>query len=175
MKGFVEYSRKINVRNYCPACDLAGQGIAKISAECPDCEGRIYEHMADYWTIAETVERSFPISLVNDNDGRTRHFSTSRKRRQQMEDELRLFGFYRHKSPLFKQKVTLTRLLAPGERFWDWDSVLRGSAKELIDALASLKFFLNDSPRWVVGVSGLQDDRYRKYGGGVRIKIEKAE
>ncbi len=174
MDSFMQDPRRINTRQYCPKCDRTGSE-RKPDGSCSICGGTVYKTMADFWTIAERVEKAFPIKLTNDNEGRTHHFSSARKRRLALENDLRLYGFFRHQAPLFKQKVTLTRLLGPGERFWDWDSVLRGNAKELIDALAALKFFLNDSPRWVVGVSALQDDRLRKLGGGVRIVIERAE
>lgn len=174
MSRIKEVGTIVNTRNYCAVCDRTGSRAAS-DGRCDNCgQGKIFARLCDYLTTAERVERTLPIRLTNDNEGRTRHFSVSRKRRLAYENDLRIFGFFRTKPPLFKQKVTLTRLLGPGEKFWDWDSVLRGSAKELVDALAALKFFLTDGPRWVVGVAGLQDDTgRRRYGPGVRILIEK--
>ena len=74
--------------------------------------------------------------------------------------------------PTWKQRVTITRILGKGERRWDADSVLRGNAKQLLDALVDAGFFFDDGPQWITEVFGKQDDSRRESGPAIEVEIE---
>lgn len=163
-------------RDFCPTCHRGGARIlpgTKPMTVC--CGANACKDFAAFLTQQERVVYAFPIAMTNDNEGRTRHYSTANKRRNLIEQEFRAYGFFRHQPPLYKQRVVLTRLLGARQALWDWDSVLRGNAKEIVDALKACKFFFDDSPRWVGGVSGEQDASSRQLHAGVKILIERAE
>jgi len=112
-----------------------------------------------------------PIDLTNGNAGRGGAFWESAKRRQSYEAILRYEGFIRQ--PLDVQiDLTLTRILGPGQRFWDADSVLRGGAKELIDAMVACGWFHDDGPKWIRRAIGLQDNARRQDGPAVLVTID---
>ena len=54
--------------------------------------------------------------------------------------------------------IIVTRVLGKGERKWDADSVLRGSCKQLIDAIVATGLLVDDGPKYVALVVGQQDD-----------------
>lgn len=112
-----------------------------------------------------------PIDLKNSNDGQMRlHFGATAKLRKSYRDilaKLRLKGL----KPDHPQRLTLTRILGKGQRLWDADSVLRGSAKQLVDALVEAGFFIDDKPQYLPIVDGRQDPDHRKSGPAVRVTI----
>lgn len=114
-----------------------------------------------------------PIALTNGNTGRTTHFGASAKRRREYEHVVRM-KYGQLLPPNFKQRVTVIRVLGKGEKFWDPDSVLRGSAKELLDALVACGFANDDSSAWLEAVDGRQDASERTEGPAVKIILEKA-
>ena len=63
--------------------------------------------------------------------------------------------------------------MGKGERLWDADSVLRGNAKQLIDALADAGYFHNDGPKWITEAIGRQDAGQRQNGPAILIEIER--
>lgn len=84
---------------------------------------------------------------------------------------LRLLGF-KATPPSHKQRVTITRVLGKGERLWDADSVLRGNAKQLLDALVDAGYFVDDGPKYISEVTGRQDDSRRGDGPAIQVEIE---
>ena len=60
--------------------------------------------------------------------------------------------------------IIVTRVLGKGERKWDADSVLRGSCKQLIDAIVATGLLVDDGPKYVALVVGQQDDTRRSEG-----------
>lgn len=80
---------------------------------------------------------------------------------------------YKRETPYSERvNLTITRILAPGQRLWDADSVLRGNAKELIDALVELGWFKDDGPRCIGVCDGRQDVTRRVEGAAVEIRID---
>ena len=51
----------------------------------------------------------------------------------------------------------MIRLLGKGQRLWDYDSIGRGSAKELLDAVVATGWFVDDGPQWITGCRYDQD------------------
>ena len=65
--------------------------------------------------------------------------------------------------------LTVTRILGKGERLWDADSVLRGSAKQLLDAIVGTGLLADDNPKYVSLVIGMQDDTQRELGPRIDV------
>ena len=113
-----------------------------------------------------------PIDLNNGNAGQTKHWGSSHKLRDEYEELIRAMGLVRT-PPDYKQRVVVTRILGKGQRLWDPDSILRGSAKQLIDALTSCGWWNDDSSKWLESVDGRQDDTQRDNGPAVKIEAHK--
>lgn len=113
---------------------------------------------------------SLDYALTNRNSGRGHHWGQSAKCRKQL--ELLVSATQGLQDP-FTHPVALivTRVLGPGQRKWDADSVGRGSAKELIDSLVACGFFVDDSPRWVSECIFTQDASRRKIGPKTEVAI----
>ena len=73
----------------------------------------------------------------------------------------------------FPVRVVLTRILGPKQRLWDADSVLRGSAKQLIDGLVDAGWFVDDGPKYITEMDGRQDKSNRTEGPAVLIEVFK--
>jgi hypothetical protein len=116
----------------------------------------------------ETVK--LPFELTNSNNGRGHHWGGSAKIRKQFEETLRKLRMVR--TPfLFPVKVHVVRVLGKGQREWDYDSIGRGNAKEIFDALVACGWFSDDSPRFITGVSYDQDISQRSKGPFVEVTI----
>lgn len=113
---------------------------------------------------------TLPIELTNGNDGRGNKWCSSSRVRKKIEEILRLMGHEREPidGPCC---VHITRILGPNQRLWDADSILRGNAKELLDALVSLGWFVDDGPKWIKQVVGFQDDARRNEGPSVVVTV----
>lgn len=120
--------------------------------------------------LCETI----PLELLNNNKGRSFAHWNSTKLRKQYEQELRLRGLVRKPFEVLVD-VAICRVLGPRHRLWDGDSVLRGSAKELMDSLVACGWFHDDGPRWIRNVIGIQDCSRRDIGPAVSIYVEMAE
>lgn len=68
-------------------------------------------------------------------------------------------------------KLVVTRIIGPGEGEYDYDSIGRGDAKELIDTLVDLGWFENDGPRFIRGVYYDQDNKQRWAGPAVMVEV----
>ncbi len=112
--------------------------------------------------------QTLPIELTNGNDGRGHAFWRTNKRRADIELALQP---YRRQPFACCVDITLTRVLGKGQRLWDADSVLRGNAKELIDSLVAVGWFVDDGPKWIRHVDGRQDATRRKDGPCTVIEI----
>tara|TARA_R110002110_G_scaffold116667_3_gene288278 strand:- start:393 stop:671 length:279 start_codon:yes stop_codon:yes gene_type:complete len=75
----------------------------------------------------------------------------------------------------FPVQIRLTRIIGPRQRLWDADSVLRGSAKQILDALVAIGWFHDDGPRWITSATGVQDASQRENGPAVMIEVFKAK
>lgn len=112
-----------------------------------------------------------PIELTNGNDGRTKHFWQAAARRKQYEATIRLLHA-RPKPIPTPVTITVTRVLGKGQRLFDADSLGRGNAKELIDAIVAAGFLPDDGPRHVREVTYRQDTTRRRDGPSTEITIQ---
>ncbi|MEM7784960.1 MAG: hypothetical protein AAF939_03240 [Planctomycetota bacterium] len=118
-----------------------------------------------------SISITLPIELTNGNDGRGNRWFSSSKVRKDIEAELRLLGLPRQPFEV-PVRIHITRVLGRGQRFWDADSLLRGNSKELIDALVSIGWFVDDGPKYVTRVSASQDASQRDNGPAVTVTVE---
>lgn len=122
--------------------------------------------------MTDTITIWLDVPLSNNNAGQTRHWSAAYEAKAEF--ELALAAWCRWKAPTppdHQQRIVVTRILGKGERLWDADSVLRGTAKQLIDALADAGFFHDDGPKWITEAVGRQDATQRQRGPAVQIEI----
>lgn len=119
------------------------------------------------------LEFTLPVRLTNDNNGQKRHWGRSARRRTEL--GLQIKAWFPLLKPIpFPVRVSVIRVLGKGDRLWDEDSIGRGNAKQLIDALRKAGMFVNDDPRWIVSVPYSQDSSDRREYPRVRIRIERA-
>jgi hypothetical protein len=112
-----------------------------------------------------------PMELTNNNDGRGHAFWRSNKTRNLAESLLRsmICCMRPFSSPV---RIRVVRVLGPGQRLWDFSSVLRGNWKEIEDAMVAVGLLHDDGPKWVTGVIGEQDSSRRKCGPAVDVIFE---
>ena len=115
-----------------------------------------------------------PVELKNNNTGRGHAHWQSTKQRKLYEQQLRTSGFIRKP---FDETVDLVvcRILGKRQRLWDADSVLRGSAKELIDSLVACGWFHDDGAKWIRNCVGIQDDSRKHEGPAVVVTVMSIE
>ena len=132
--------------------------------------GRGYDF--DCQVTAETqgsiLRRVLPIELTNGNDGRGSKWFNSAKRRQTIAQTLHSERRTPFEHPV---AIRITRILGPGQRLWDADSVGRGNAKELIDSLVELGWFYDDGPKQITHCDYRQDASQRLNGPSVLIEV----
>ena len=88
------------------------------------------------------------VDLKNDNNGQGHGWKRTAQRRESIESEIRAAGHVR--APFeFKVRLVVMRVLGKRQKLWDDDSVLRGSAKQLIDSLVACGWFVDDKPKWL--------------------------
>lgn len=118
-----------------------------------------------------TVE--FPIELTNGNDGRGGRWFSSAKVRKKLETTIRELGHVRE--PYDGQvAIQITRVIGKGQRLWDADSIGRGNAKELVDALVACGWFHDDCPKWIAVCDYRQDASRRADGPCVVVDVFEA-
>lgn len=112
-----------------------------------------------------------PIELTNGNEGRSKHWGSAAKRRTEYEGIIRLLRPNPRpvETPV---RLVITRVLGRGQRLMDCDSLARGNAKELIDAIVAAGFLPDDGPRHVVSCEYKQDASRRFEGPSVVVEIE---
>ena len=127
--------------------------------------------------MIDTSELLFTVKiyhkLKNNNNGQTKHWSSSHSERKkwmkaldtaEVETETGMvFGFHEFAAHVLSgqplaQKVGIEvhRVLGPRERHWDADSVLRGSAKQLIDSLVESNYLTDDNIKCILWALGKQ-------------------
>lgn len=112
-----------------------------------------------------------PIELTNGNEGRSKHWGSAAKRRKKYEGIIRLLR--PNPAPLRTPvKITITRILGRKQRHYDADSLGRGNAKEIIDAIVACGFLPDDGPRHVTEVTYRQDASKRAFGPATEVTIE---
>lgn len=99
-----------------------------------------------------------PHPLTNGNTGRGNHWYASATERKKFEWMLSQFATldpesccdYLNDFPFdFPVGLRVTRVLGKKQRLWDVDSIGRGNAKELIDALVGIGILEDDGPAFV--------------------------
>ena len=107
-------------------------------------------------------------ALTNGNKGRGGSWHHSSKDRKEFE---RLLAG--HKTPTFRGVVSIEviRVLGKNERLWDADSIGRGNAKELIDAMVAVGIFTDDSPKYISNCHYRQKADRREVGPVVIVKV----
>lgn len=119
------------------------------------------------------ISEALPIELSNGNDGRGGRWFSSAKLRKEIEATLIDLGHQRRPFD-FPVEIHITRILGPRQQLWDADSKLRGNAKELIDALVAVGWFLDDGPKYVTDVTASQDKTQRENGPSIIVTVSKA-
>lgn len=116
------------------------------------------------------LKEILPFDLTNGNEGRSKSWYKPAAVRKKFERNLILYGFRRKP---FEKKVIVkvTRILGKGQRLWDSSSVLRGSYKELEDALVAVGWFHDDSPKFIENTFSYQDDSRRSEGPAIEIEV----
>ena len=119
---------------------------------------------------------TLPIELTNGNEGRTKHWGDAKNRRRKYEATIRLLWSRDHRGPptpiTTPVKVTITRVLGKRQRLYDADSLGRGNAKEIIDAIVAAGFLPDDGPKHVTACEYRQDATRRGEGPAVEVTIE---
>jgi hypothetical protein len=123
--------------------------------------------------------------LDNGNTGRTKHWGSANKDRHSWRKAFNKaivipangaeLAFYDHVQtpPSHKQGLVIRRVLGPRQKFWDSDSVLRGSAKELIDGLCEAGMAFDDNLKYIAWSIGDQDGDRRTIGPFTEIEVWK--
>ena len=115
-----------------------------------------------------------PVQISNSNDGQGHRWYRTANARKGFEQVLKMAGFVR--SPFdFPVRIVLTRILGKGQRLWDCDSVGRGNAKQLIDALTACGWWKDDGPKWIRPVDFRQDETRREVGPATLIEVYRSE
>ena len=105
--------------------------------------------------MTKLIEITLPICLTNNNAGQGRSWHKSATDRKHFEQILRADHLVR--SPFgLPVSLEVIRNIGPRQRMWDADSILRGSAKGLIDALTACGWFVDDKPEHIMQVVGSQ-------------------
>lgn len=116
-------------------------------------------------------ELLLPIDLVNDNAGRSQHWSKAAKRKKQYVEMVWWLTACRREPFTYRVRLRITRILGKGQRLWDPCSIGRGSAKELIDALVDNHYLVDDGPKYVIDVDYRQDATKRENGPAVLVEF----
>ena len=113
---------------------------------------------------------TLPIELTNSNDGRGYSYHRTDKRRHTIEGTLRILGYQR--APFaFPVRLVITRILGKRQKLWDEDSILRGSAKELLDSLVAVGWLHDDGHPWVTMSLGRQEIPAKRGAPMTRVDV----
>lgn len=111
-----------------------------------------------------------PIELTNRNDGQGHHWSRTAKDKKRIAAILSTLP-----SPFFGVSfpcsLIVTRILGPGQRLWDNDSILRGNWKQVQDAMVGAGWLEDDDPRYLAETVGRQDKTRRDEGPAIEVCI----
>jgi|SRR5690625_1017319 len=118
---------------------------------------------------AQRLELRVPLHLDNRNTGRGHTWHKPAKARKEIEAILRVLPHHPVMTPC---RIHLTRVLGPRQGLFDADSLLRGTAKELIDAIVAVGIIPDDGPKHVHAVTADQDTSQRETGPATIVIIE---
>lgn len=117
------------------------------------------------------LRRRLPFDLTNSNDGRTKHWYSSAKFRNDAEAVLRIGQLGQSQPFDIPVAVEVMRVLGPRQRLWDYSSGLRGNWKEIEDALVGVGWFVDDGPKYIKRVWFSQDSSRREDGPCVVVSV----
>lgn len=122
--------------------------------------------------MPKLYEVTIPYVLKNHNAGQQRAWQIAASERKRCEKLLRDLGHIR--KPMTRPvSLEVVRNLGPKQRFWDNDSILRGTAKQLIDSIVACGWFKDDSPAYLQQVVGRQqvlfDDKKKRLPASTTI------
>lgn len=113
-----------------------------------------------------------PVEIKNKNNGQGHHWGKSASDKKRFQRELKAFT----REPLtFRVDVVVTRIIGKGQRLYDPDSIGRGNAKQIIDTLTELGWWVDDSAKYLRHVDYRQDDSKRAEGPCTLIEIFKVD
>lgn len=102
---------------------------------------------------------TLPYKLSNNNGGQGRAWYMTHKDRLEIERVIEESGKRREIPFLCKVALKVVRIYPKKSRCrkWDYDSVLRGNSKQIIDALTAAGWFLDDGANHICQVVGDQE------------------
>mgnify|MGYP006370203129 CR=1 FL=1 len=109
-----------------------------------------------------------PIELSNRNDGQGHSFWRTVAEKKVFSKQL---SFYKRQPFQIGTFVAVTRILGKRQQLWDYSSGLRGSWKQLEDALVDAGWWYDDGPEYITGIIFRQDASQRDNGPAIRIQI----
>ena len=109
-----------------------------------------------------------PIEISNRNDGQGHSFWRTVAEKKVFSKQLSFYKRQPFKIPTF---VAVTRILGKRQQLWDYSSGLRGSWKQLEDALVDAGWWYDDGPEYITGIIFRQDSSQRDNGPAIRIQI----
>lgn len=118
------------------------------------------------------VTELLPVELTNRNDGQGYSWHRTATEKKQLRLQL---NHLKRKPFNFRIDVVLTRILGKGQRFFDPDSIGRGNAKQIVDALTGLGWWVDDSAKHIDKFDYRQNGSQRENGPKVLIEIYQAE
>jgi len=114
------------------------------------------------------LDITLPIELANRNDGQGHsHWRTSADKKR----FLKLLSFHTRTPFRYSTFVAVTRILGLRQKLWDYDSGLRGSWKQLQDAMVDCGWWHDDGPGYITGIVFRQDDSQRHNGPATRVQV----
>lgn len=121
-------------------------------------------------TLSPVFSALIEMELHNGNQGQGHSWHKTDRSKRAFVGYLRLNNLEREPFP-HPVYLQITRRLGKGQRLWDFDSVLRGNAKQLIDAMVDCGWFADDSATYIKGVYGDQDSDHKSEGPGILVKV----
>lgn len=110
-----------------------------------------------------------PVELLNKNDGQGRQWYSSANARKKI--EALLLPWHQKKPFVDPVAIVITRVIGPGQRKYDEDSIGRGNAKQILDSLVALGWFVDDGPKWIKNCDYRQVDDRRDEGPATIIDV----
>lgn len=120
------------------------------------------------WERVATIESSFLLVSLNKLLGW--HWKRKSKEKDAWDWVVRT-NIQKPKTPCQgKARVIVTRFLSKGEREWDIDNLVAGSAKQLIDRLVHSGWLADDTPK--LCEREYRQDSSRRASPGTRVEID---
>lgn len=112
---------------------------------------------------------TLPVSLINRNDGQGHHWARTAEAKKKL--KVALNSFRRTKPFPCRVDVVMTRLLGKGQKLLDPDSLGRGNAKQIVDVLTDLGWWIDDSSKHIRHFDYRQDATRRGEGPAIQLEV----